>query len=241
MIEIRGLCKRFGSVHAVDGLSFNARDGVITGLLGENGAGKTTTLAIACGLLTPDSGAVRIDGADALPRDQRDRVGALIDHQGLYPRLTARENVAYFARLYGLSGSELVRSVDGVLGTLGLSHLADRRAAGFSQGERAKVALARALVHSPRNLLLDEATNGLDVPTVRAIREVLRRMRDAGRSILFSSHVLEEVRSLCDHIVVVSKGRLAAQGSASDLCDVTGSATLEDAFVALTSSSGAPS
>jgi sodium transport system ATP-binding protein len=234
VIEIRGLRKHFGDVTAVDGISFTAADGAVTGILGENGAGKTTTLGLICGLLAPDSGSIRIDGVAGGSHDLRRRVGALLDHQGLYTRLTARENIAYFGELQGLSGAVLERHVEQTVSVLGLDRIADRRSGGFSQGERLKVALGRAIVHRPQNLLLDEVTNGLDVPTVRSLREQLRKMRDEGRCIIFSSDVLEEVRALCDHIVVISKGRLAAQGGAEVICGQSGSATLEDAFVKLT-------
>jgi sodium transport system ATP-binding protein len=241
MIEILDVKKRFGKVAAVDGVSFSAADGSITAILGENGAGKTTTLSMICGLLAPDSGTIRIDGMAGGSSDVRRRVGALLDHQGLYPRLTARENVAYFGELQGLSGTVLDRHVEDMMQVLGLDRIADRRSDGFSQGERLKVALGRAIVHRPQNLLLDEVTNGLDITTVRSLRALLRRVRDEGRCVVFSSHVLEEVRSLCDHIVVISTGRLAAQGSADAICGQTGSATLEDAFVKLTGRQEMPS
>lgn len=234
MVEIRDLHKRFGAVRAVNGITFSAADGAITGLLGENGAGKTTTLGMICLLLEPDAGSVHIDGVAARSREQRKRVGALLDHIGLYPRLTARENIAYFGELQGLAGASLERHVDQIMGGLGLDRIAHRRAGGFSQGERLKVALGRAIVHAPQNILLDEPTNGLDVPTVRSLRALLRQMRDEGRCIIFSSHVLDEVRSLCDHIVIVSEGRLAGQGSPEAICGQTGAATLEEAFLKLT-------
>jgi sodium transport system ATP-binding protein len=241
VIEIRNLHKRFGNVTAVDGISFHAANGAVTGIVGENGAGKTTTLGMICGLLAPDSGSIRIDEVRGGSRDVRRRVGALLDHQGLYPRLTARENIAYFGELQGLSGTVLEQHVEHIVEVLGLERIAERQSGGFSQGERLKVALGRAIVHLPQNLLLDEVTNGLDVPTVRSLRALLRKMRDEGRCIIFSSHVLEEVRALCDHIVVISKGRLVAQGSAEAICGQTGSATIEDAFVKLTGFEEAPS
>ena len=234
VIEVRNLRKRFGGVTAVNGISFAARNGKITGILGENGAGKTTTLALICGLLTPDAGSIRIDGAAGGGLETRRRIGALLDHQGLYPRLTARENIAYFGALQGLSAAALDRRVEHVLAALGLDRIADRRSEGFSQGERLKVALGRVLVHAPENLLLDEVTNGLDVPAVRSVRALLRGMRDDGHCIVFSSHVLEEVSSLCDNIVVISKGQVAAEGSPAVICRETGTQTLEEAFVALT-------
>ncbi len=216
MIEVINLRKRFGELLVVDDLSFAARDGAITGLLGANGAGKSTTLRMICGLLKPDSGAVRAD-----------HVGALLDHTGIYPRLTVRENLTYFGSLHGIEQPRLNRRVDELIAVLGLDAVADRRTVGFSQGERMKTALARALVHSPRNLLLDEPTNGLDVPTVRSFHGFLKRMRDEGACIVFSSHQLDEVRTLCDNAVVIAKGRLVAEGSPQEICRDA------DAFVSL--------
>jgi sodium transport system ATP-binding protein len=229
MIEIHELYKQFGNVAAVRGVSFQAPDGAITGLLGANGAGKTTTLRMIGGLLKPQRGSVRIDDG-GMPAS----IGALLDHTGLYPRLTARENIAYFGELQGISGPRLKERVEEVLALLGLQSAADRRAAGFSQGERMKTALGRALVHSPRNIVLDEPTNGLDVPSVRSLRSILMRLRDAGACLLFSSHILEEVRALCDNVVIISKGCLVAQGSPDELCRQAGRESLEDAFVKLT-------
>jgi sodium transport system ATP-binding protein len=234
MVEVRNLRKRFGAVAAVDGVSFAAADGQITGLLGENGAGKTTTLAMIGGVLRSDGGSVQIDGVDVSARpDARRRLGALLDHKGLYPRLTARENIRYFGELQGLSAPGLDERVSHMLGVLGLDALADRAAAGFSQGERMKVALARAVVHGPRNVLLDEPTNGLDIPGVRALRGWLREMRDRGICLLFSSHVLDEVRALCDRIVIISAGRVVAHGTVDAICRDSGCGSLEDAFVRL--------
>ncbi len=238
MIEVRNLKKHFGAVQAVEDLSFTAPDGAITGLLGSNGAGKTTTLRIICGVLQPDCGSVRVDTASPSddPRSLQSRVGALLDHIGLYPRLTARENLAYFGELRGIPPGRLTAQVERAISLLGLEAIADRRTAGFSQGERMKTALARAILHSPQNVLLDEPANGLDVPTVRSLRALLRNMRDSGMCIVLSSHILEEVRMLCDNVAVVSGGRIVAQGSPEELCGQTGSGSLEDAFVKLTSS-----
>ena len=180
----------------------------------------------------PESGSIVVDDAasdDSLV--QQHRVGTLLDHMGLYSRLTVRENLHYFGRLRGMSPKRLRQRVDQVLSTLGLEAIANRRTAGFSQGERMKTALGRALLHAPRNVLLDEPTNGLDVPTVRALRDVLRRLRDSGTCVVFSSHVLDEVRALCDHVAIISGGSLVAQGSPAELCARTDTASLEDAFV----------
>jgi sodium transport system ATP-binding protein len=235
MLEVRSVRKRFGSVTAVDGVSFAARDGQITGLLGENGAGKTTTLAMIGGVLTPDEGSIAIDGADVrTSRSRRSRLGALLDHRSLYSRLTARENIRYFGELHGLSARELDQRVSQTLSLLALHSLGDRRAAGFSQGEQMRVALARAVVHGPRNLLLDEPTNGLDIPAVRALRGWLGDMRDRGMCVLFSSHILDDVRALCDRIVVISRGRVVAEGTPEAICHQNDCDSLEDAFVRLT-------
>ena len=238
MIAIDGLAKSFGrkrDVHAVRGVSFVARDGEITGLLGPNGAGKTTLLRMLATLIVPDAGSAHIGGLDVV-RDRyvvRERIGVLSDARGLYPRLTARENIRYYGELHGLSGPALSARVDVLLDTLGLAPLADRRAQGFSQGERMKVAIARALVHDPATILLDEPTNGLDIMSVRALREQLRALRGAGKCLLFSSHVMQEVAALCDRIVILGAGRVVADGTAPELLAQSGAATLEDAFVAL--------
>jgi sodium transport system ATP-binding protein len=233
MIDVRNVHKRFGTVAAVRGVSFTAPDGCITGLLGRNGAGKTTTLAMTCGLLRPDQGDIEVGSASGHPIARRRQVGAMLDHKGLYERLTARENIVYFGALHGLSSTSLDDRVQDVLSQLGLEDVADRRVAGFSQGERMKVALARAIVHGPRHLLLDEPTNGLDIPTVHGLREVLRRMRDRGACIILSTHVLDDVRALCDRIVVIVQGRVVAEGESTSICRKAGCATLEDAFLQL--------
>jgi sodium transport system ATP-binding protein len=234
VIEVRHLRKRFGPVHAVSDVSFDAPDGRITGILGENGAGKTTTLALICGLLRADEGSVRV-GPDAIaPLERRRQIGALLDHKGLYERLTARENIAYFGRLQGIPAGALDARVRDVLSKLDLERVADRRVAGFSQGEQLKVALGRALVHEPGHVLLDEPTNGLDIPSVHGLRDALGRLRNQGACILFSSHVLDEVRALCDNIVIISRGRVVAQGNAAQICHQAHHSTLEGAFLALT-------
>ena len=237
MIKLEKLRKSFNGRPVLRDLSFEAPDGAITALLGANGAGKTTTLRTICGVLQPESGSVTIDdetGETGSPQMQQ-RVGALLDHIGLYSRLTVRENLEYFGRLREMNGHSLSNSIDRVISILGLEPIADRPTAGFSQGERMKTALGRAILHSPRNLLLDEPTNGLDILTIRSLRELLKKLRDEGTCVIFSSHVLEEVHALCDTVVVISDGRIAGQGSATDLCSQTSTACLEDAFVQLTS------
>jgi sodium transport system ATP-binding protein len=235
MIVVDGLRKRFGAVDAVRDVSFRAEDGTITGLLGPNGAGKTTTLRILSGLMQADAGSVRVDGADVAsdPVAARQRMGILPDSRGLYPRLTPAEHIRYFGRLHGLDGAPLEQRTSALLRRLGLDGLAGRRVAGFSQGERTKVALARALVHQPRNILLDEPTNGLDVMSTRAMRQLIRGLRDDGCCVLFSSHIMQEVSALCDRIVVIAQGEVRADATPDDLRRQTGHTDLEDAFVAL--------
>jgi sodium transport system ATP-binding protein len=233
MIEVAGLHKAFGEVVAVRDVSFVAADGAITGLLGPNGAGKSTVLRMIYGLLQPDGGSAQVDGLQVAvdPVAARRRLGVLPDARGLYPRLTAREHVRYFGRLHGLAGPDLERRMDAMIERLDMGAIADRRVAGFSQGERVKVALARALVHEPRNVLLDEPTNGLDVMSTRAVRQLVRELRSEGRCVVLSSHVMQEVSALCDTVVVIGHGEVAAHGTAEELIAATGASSLEDAFV----------
>ncbi|MGH8713295.1 MAG: ATP-binding cassette domain-containing protein [Casimicrobiaceae bacterium] len=238
MIAVDGLVKAFGKhreIKAVNGASFGAADGAITGLLGPNGAGKTTMLRMLATLIPPDAGAAAIDGLDIVRQRPavRSRIGVLSDARGLYARLTARENVRYYGRLYGLSGAALESRIDSLLGQLGLADLADRRTRGFSQGEKMKVAIARALVHDPATIMLDEPTNGLDIMSIRSLRELLRVLRQDGKCILISTHVMQEVALLCDHIVILGHGRVQATGTRAELLARTGDTSLEDAFVSL--------
>jgi sodium transport system ATP-binding protein len=244
VIEVDALAKRFvqgrgrraREVLAVDGVQLRAADGRITGLLGPNGAGKTTTLRIVAGLLAPDAGQVRVDGLDVArePQAALARLGVLSDARGLYPRLTARENIVYYGRLQGMTAAAANARAEALATLLDLRPLLDRRTAGFSQGERMKTALARALVHDPPNIVLDEPTNGLDVLATRALREALRRLRDeAGKCIVFSTHIMQEVERLCDEVVVVSHGRTVATGSVAALNAATGLADFEETFVRL--------
>jgi len=235
MIRVDHVRKRFGTVTAVDDVSFVADDGAITGLLGPNGAGKTTTLRMLYAVMRPDSGDIRVDDVDAVasPQEAQARLGVLPDGFGLYPRLTTREHLEYFGELQGIGGARLQQRIRELLDLLDMNAIADRRTAGFSHGERTKVALARALVHNPQNVLLDEPTNGLDVMSTRAVRTIVRRLRDEGRCVLFSSHVMQEVSALCDAIVVIASGRVVARGSPDELRRQTGQDSLEDAFVAL--------
>ena len=236
MIAAEGLAKRFGTVEAVRGVSFTAPDGRVTGLLGPNGAGKTTTLRMISTLLAPSGGRVMVDGIDAArdPLAVRAGIGALSDARGLYARLTARENIAYFGELRGMERAAIDESIARLAAFLELGPLLDRPTDGFSQGERMKVAIARALVHDPPNVVLDEPTNGLDVMTTRSLREAVRQLRQAGKCVLFSSHVMQEVAALCDEIVIVSHGRVVAVGTPEAIRAAAGSADLEEAFVRLT-------
>jgi sodium transport system ATP-binding protein len=239
MIEVKDLHKGFGKgdkkVVAVAGASFIARDGEITGLLGPNGAGKTTTLRCLYTLMQPDRGQVLVDGIDARVDAVavRRKLGVLPDARGLYKRLTARENIAYFGRLHGLDDATIRRRSEAAIVALEMTDIADRRTEGFSQGQRVKTAIARALVHDPKNVILDEPTNGLDVMATRAMREFLKHLKNEGRCVLFSSHIMQEVAALCDRIVVIAKGRVVADESPDALRAQTGEANLEDAFVKL--------
>jgi len=235
MIEVTDLRKSFGPVQAVRGVDFVAPDGRITGLLGPNGAGKSTTLRIISTVLRPGAGTVKVDGVDVASdgNQARLRLGVLPHLSGLYPRLTARENIRYYGELNGLSGLALTRRMDELMELLEIGDFADRPAKGFSQGQKLKVALARAMVHGPRNLVLDEPSNGLDVMATRALRALIRKLRDTGHCVLFSSHVMQEVAALCDSIVIIARGRIVAQGTPDELRRQTGETDLEEAFVKL--------
>jgi sodium transport system ATP-binding protein len=243
MIEVENLRKSFaakgGPVHAVRGVSFQARDGEITGLLGPNGAGKTTALRMLYALMAPDQGTVRVDGLDIQqdPVAARQRLGVLPDARGLYKRMTARENIAYFGRLNGLEEGTIEKRTAELAQTLGIEFL-DRRTEGFSQGQRTKTAIARALVHDPRNVILDEPTNGLDVMTTRSLRGFLQKLKAERRCVIFSSHIMQEVAALCDRIVVIAGGEVKAIGTPDELRAMTGEADLENVFVQLTGVEG---
>src|SRR5690242_16431084 len=235
MIEVRNLHKAFGEVKAVDGVSFTARDGEITGLLGPNGAGKTTTLRMLYTLMKPDAGQVLVDGIDAAvdPVAVRRVLGVLPDARGLYKRLTARENIEYFAQLHGVENTLMHQRREKLTDALEMRDILDRRTEGFSQGQRVKTAIARALVHDPRNVILDEPTNGLDVMATRGLRTFMRNLKAEGRCVLFSSHIMQEVAMLCDRIALIAAGRVVADESPDALRAQTGEANLEDAFVKL--------
>lgn len=235
MIQVHNLSKSFGKVKAVQNVSFSALDGQITGLLGPNGAGKSTTLRMLYTLLKPDSGSAQVDGYDVRqnPLEVQKRIGVLADARGLYHRLTSRENIRYYGRLHGLEGDALEKQIESLLVLLDMQAIADRKTEGFSTGEKLKVAIARTLVHNPKNVLLDEPTNGLDVMSTRAMRQFILRLREEGKCVVFTSHIMQEVAALCDQIVVISHGEVTANGSPNDLRKQTGHDNLEDAFVAV--------
>jgi sodium transport system ATP-binding protein len=233
MIRVDDIHKSFGKVHAVRGVSFEAPDGKITGLLGPNGAGKSTTMRVLYTVLKPDEGHATIDGVDVVADSlgARQRIGALPHSAGLYPHLTARENIVYFAKLCGMDKSEIDDRVDQIIRLLEIEEFADRRTKGFSHGQRTKVALARALVHDPRNVILDEPTSGLDVMATRSLRELILKLKDEGRCVLFSSHIMQEVAALCDDICIIAHGQVAIDDSIEGIRRRTGCEDIEDAFV----------
>jgi sodium transport system ATP-binding protein len=235
MLQVEGLKKSFGPVSALNGVSFTAADAGITGLLGPNGAGKSTTLRILYTVLKPDQGLAMVDGLHAVndAQEVRSRIGVLPHAAGIYQRLTARENITYFGRLCGLSSLLLNKRISELVELLDMGDFIDRQALGYSQGQRIKVALARALVHKPANIILDEPGNGLDVMSTRALRGYIKRLRDEGLCILFSSHVMQEVSALCDRIVILDRGLVVAQGTPEEIKIAAGCDNLEDAFVRL--------
>ena len=237
MIRVENLHKAFktrtGLVKAVDGVSFTAPDGQITGLLGPNGAGKTTCLRMLYTLMRPDQGTVAVDDLDATRNADavRRSLGVLPDARGVYKRLTARENIAYFGHLHGMRDDAIAARTARLVAALEMTDFIDRPTEGFSQGQRTKTAIARALVHSPRNVILDEPTNGLDVMTTRGLRNFLLELKREGHCVIFSSHLMQEVAALCDRIVVIADGHVVAQGTADELKAQSGADNLEDAFV----------
>ena len=241
MIEVRDLRKQFGEIKAVDGVTFNANSGAITGLLGPNGAGKTTTIRMIGTLISIDSGSARIDGIDVAfdPDGARRACGLLTDSRGVYTRMTARENVRYYAELRGVEIARSEKTLARFVDWLDMKDILDRRTEGFSQGERMKVAIVRALIHEPANVILDEPTNGLDVMSTRALRELIKRLKSDGQTVMFSSHVMQEVAALCDEIIIISHGRVTAQGTTAQLMEMSGKENLEDAFIALSDAASA--
>lgn len=233
MIDVNGLTKRFKDIVAVEDATFHVRDGAITGLLGHNGAGKTTTLRILYGLLQANAGRALIDGIDVMaqPLKAQEIIGVMTDAHGLNPRLTAREHIAYFAQLRGMEKSLIRRRTDELVATLDMEDIIDRRAEGFSQGEKMKVCLSRSLVHDPQNLIMDEPTNGLDVMTTRGVRAMLQKLKRDNKCILLSSHIMQEIGALCDEVIIIVDGRVLMQGSLDELAARTGESDLEEAFM----------
>ena len=235
MIKVSNLHKSFGKVKAVRGISFEVRDGEITGLLGPNGAGKTTTLRMLYSLLPPDEGEIRIDGLDP-GKDAmaiKHTLGVVPDSRGLYTRMSARENIAYYGELHGMSRKDIKVRIEELVDTLDMADFIERRTEGFSQGQRVKVAIARAMVHRPQTVMLDEPSNGLDVMSTRALRRYILSLKNAGHSVILSTHIMQEVVALCDRIIIIANGRIAADGTAEDLLQKSGCDSLEDAFVHL--------
>ncbi len=233
MIEVKAVSKSFGDVKAVKEVTFTAPDHQVTALLGANGAGKTTTLRMIYALITPQTGEILIDGVNPKehPEKARKLLGVLPDTRGLYKRLTARENIEYFGKLHGMSDADIKTRTEALVEDLRMHEFIDRKTDGFSQGQRVKVAIARALVHDPQNIILDEPTNGLDVMSTRGVRRFLKKEKQRGKCILFSSHVMQEVAAVSDEILIVSDGTIAAQGTQLELQQQTEKSNLEDAFV----------
>ncbi len=235
MITVSNLHKSFGEVKAVRGISFEVRDGEITGLLGPNGAGKTTTLRMLYSLLPPDEGEIRIDGMDPTKDAMaiKRTLGVVPDGRGLYTRLTARENIRYFGQLHEMPDKKIASRIEELVQTLDMGDFIDRRTEGFSQGQRVKVAIARAMIHEPQTVLMDEPSNGLDVMSTRALRKYILDLKENGHSVVLSTHIMQEVAALCDRIIIIARGEIAADGSATQLLEKSGCDSLEDAFVAL--------
>lgn len=237
MISVRNIAKSYGKVQAVKDVSFEAADGKITTFLGVNGSGKTTTLRAVSGLLKADKGSVIVDGISVFENSlaAQAKLGIFPDVFGLYTRLTTREHLSYFGELHGIKGHQLEQAIAEVSKLLNMDDILERRTAGFSQGQRMKVALARAILHKPRNIVLDEPTRGLDIMNIRLLRHILYKLRDDGHCVLLSSHVMAEVEAISEHIVIIADGVICAKGSPKDLVAQSGENNLEDAFVKITS------
>ena len=237
-VRVDHLEKSLGPNKVLRGITFEARSGEIFGLLGPNGAGKTTTLRVICTLLAPDAGSVEVLGYDTRvsPQEVRRRVGVVTAEFGIYPRLSARENIAYFAELTGVLDGELDRKVDTVIDRLGMGGFARQRAESLSSGQKQKVAIARAIVHDPPVLMFDEPTSNLDVLASREIREFMVEAKARGKSVIFSTHVLHDAERLCDRVTIIHHGRVVANGSTAE---VRGDhKDLEDSFLSLVEAAG---
>jgi sodium transport system ATP-binding protein len=238
MIEIENLskyfrAKRFKKVQAVDGVSFTVNDGEVLGLLGPNGAGKTTIMRLLGTVLQPSGGTARIGDFDVRqhPNDVRRVLGVLPEYWGLYERFSPREHLLLFGKFYHMDGPTLEKRIDELISLLDMSEYADRPCKRFSKGMSQKVALARALIHDPSHLLLDEPTAGLDVMSARQVRDLITRARDDGKCVIVSTHILSEAERLCDRLVFLDHGQVVAEGTSAELCQQAGVEGLEDAFL----------
>jgi sodium transport system ATP-binding protein len=232
-VRVDRLEKQLGPNKVLRGITFGARAGEIFGLLGPNGAGKTTTLRVISTLLAPDAGTVEVLGFDTrtAPQEVRRRVGVVTAEIGVYPRLTARENIAYFAELSGVLDGEVGRRIDAVVDRLDMASFANQRAESLSSGQKQKVAIARAIVHDPPVLMFDEPTSNLDVLASREIRGFMVESRGRGKCVIFSTHVLHDAERLCDRVTIIHQGRVVASGTTEE---VRGShQDLEDSFLSL--------
>ena len=241
-LDAQSLGKRFGEVVAVDDVSLAVRGGEIVGLLGPNGAGKTTTLRMLSGILSPDRGHVHVDGLDvhADPIAAKRRIGFLSGDTQLYQRLTPREVLAYFGQLYELDPAVIARRSQRLIAELDMSAYADRPCGTLSSGQRQRANVARAFLHDPPLLILDEPTNALDVVSGQFIVRAIRQAREAGRAVLFSTHIMGEAEYLCDRIVLIHQGRVVDAGPLPDLLVRSGQANLTDAFLHYAGATAAP-
>lgn len=240
MIEVRQLSKRFGSYQAVNNLSFQVQDGEIFGLLGPNGAGKTTTLRILSTLLKPDSGKATINGLeiDKNPEDIRRLIGVVNGGMGLYDRLTGREVLYYFGQLYGLDKPTIAHRINELDEMLHLKPTLDKKCGDFSTGMKQKIVIARAVLHDPAVIFFDEATNGLDVMARRAVMDFVKHYPQGKRTVIYSTHIMNEVEELCLRVAIIYRGQLIALDTLTQLLEQTQSRTLEQAFFKLVEHSG---
>lgn len=233
MIEAQALVKTFKKFQAVKNVSFRAADGEVFGLLGPNGAGKTTTLRMLSTVVQPSSGTAKVSGYDIRhERDQvRSHLGILVESAGLYAHSTTREHLRYIGKLHGLSGIHLESRIDNLVQRLGMEDFADRKAQGFSRGMVRKVVMGMALIHNPPNVILDEPSQGLDVVSTRAVREIIRDFKAEGRCVVLSTHHMDEVERLCDRVAIVHRGEVRETGTPAEIVAKYGADSLESAFV----------
>ncbi len=234
VLVIENLEKRFGNVQALGGISFEARKGELFGLLGPNGAGKTTTIRSICSIIKPDAGSIEVDGVNVRkhPLEALKKMAVVLEEGSLYERLTSEENMILFAEFHGLKKDVIRERVEQVSKTLGLDEFLKRQFKGLSKGNRQKVLLGQALVVDPPLLILDEPTAGLDVPTQKSIRDLLKKIKKS-RTILYSTHIMSEAEELCDRAAIIDHGRLMAQGTVPELLKKTNTKTLEESFLKL--------